>query len=531
MQFLIYSAVKENYNIAKSSFEEMALGQAQETDHPAYDATLYICHDLLAKRYNWELSQVLGKLNSTENFEAEEKEMLEVLAVTFRQPTRFTFGQLSVYFPEGYAYPFDPYETGPCAAELASFKEEARVAVASFLVALGGFEKVQLGNFLMAMFTPRALWPNFVENGVINRTVDVIFKEMASREGGLPLQSLNLTYGYVTKYLINFDSEGFIGQKCIDVPSPTNKNMWENRGLVFQMMKYTYRPPSTVVSLKSELEDLNTMYSIMNYSRLGINKHTRPALVKCKYPESSNSFSPCNQFQFNYNMEKIGYSYNQPGFYQMFKENAVTNAAYRAFVEEATIGKENNPKKISGYGSSFSLTFFVKIDPSISYDTRAPNLVSIHSPFELADFNANGIQLRGGYTYTIFVQPSLIETDASALALGFEKRGCMSREDGYDLKAFRQYTQSACLYECRMEHAISLFNCTVWDYLSHDGDTPMCKYELEGPFREAMSAPLYGPECVCPMNCEDILYDKTVIVRKTELTQDLYNGGFFFADG
>ena len=64
-----------------------------------------------------------------------------------------------------------------------------------------------------------------------------------------------------------------------------------------------------------------------------------------------------------------------------------------------------------------------------------------------------------------------------ASKLSEERRSCRFRHDIEGLKLFKQYSQSACQFECQIEMATKKCGCVPWDYphLNTSGLSEVCE--------------------------------------------------------
>ncbi len=531
----IAKAVEAKFVEAKAILERKSQKQKEKEVPAAQDASMFLCTDWSEYyRYNWDFANILSTFNGTEDdeaFSAKEKSFVAAFARTFRMPKDATFQELRKHYQVGGgsgAKSFEVRNVDVCLDQLGRLRPEARISAAALVALLGSGPPISLGYLLAGPL--QHMRKSFIRDVPQSAALEGIKAFMAefSNTEGKTLADLNMTYHFIVDFLT-------LGYPRIPErsggPCCSEESLLLNPGLVERLMKYTYLPASTAILGRSELQDLNMTTAHLTYNQVDQLRNVNAALVGCRYPGPRRSFFSCSRFYTTYSNEGLGYTFNQDLFWNMFKKSDASKASFEAFQDREET--KEAPQKIKGYGMGFSLETYVWFDPNAEVDQNVvvPDMLAIHSPFEVADFSSTGIQLKPGNTYTLLIQPSIIEMDDSALGLNLEKRGCLSRNDGHNLTAFKHYTRSACLLECHLSIAVSECNCTVWDHLVINGKVPLCDYFQEVIcFNEAMARSLDKDQCSCPSNCQDILYEKSIIVEKD--TSDMFEnfGANFFPD-
>ncbi len=555
-------AVREKYAEAKSILILKLNDTSKRSTFDAVDA--YLCHNMDG-RNSHEISELFDGLNKTKGEELVELEnnLIDRVARTFRMPQKRTFesmwelhhGQEKVLFVTF------PQESEACKKQVSQFSTQAKIVVTSILTILGNSPLLPLGLILSdtSMTSTAGDYPK--------NTTDMLELIKAMMEKYPPTASmsrrtlgdLNLSYNFLALYLENIEPRvpevdtasgftppcpwrwplysivlGHSNSLCEETNNTEccklERTLWANRDLVLRLMKYTYLPPSSIISTKSDIEDIEHLSFPLPYKLVNNRKHDKPVMLACKYPKGLLSEYPCDEFEFTYTSEGIGYSYNQDYFWNMFQMPGANRAIYETFYQrgENTLtasGDSVYPRKIKSHGPAFSLQVAIKIhmDGEIS-----PDQVALHSPYEIADFSTSSVNLKPGFTYTFLVHPSVIETDDSALSMDIEKRKCMSTHDKHNLKAFKHYSQSSCLYECHLRLAVQACNCTKWDYIAYDESIPLCTSRVGFfCFKDVMSRPPSDlSQCSCPSNCQSYMYEQSIVVEKTTYA-NLFKAVFF----
>ncbi len=103
---------------------------------------------------------------------------------------------------------------------------------------------------------------------------------------------------------------------------------------------------------------------------------------------------------------------------------------------------------------------------------------------------------------------------------------------------FNYYERNACLFECRLRHAMKTTNCLPWDYPEPLNQTlnaagrNICVIDdhvtLPSPVRafdRAMGSADATKGCSCPSNCEEVVFETQVhyiLVHSLALTRECY---------
>ncbi len=298
--------------------------------------------------------------------------------------------------------------------------------------------------------------------------------------------------------------------------------MNELRSLMLTIMKYWLHPASRLIYEKQELMELDSMsktfgFSVKDKSVPTINKH--PVIYSCKYGYEAMSHK-CDLFSRLYTMGGIGYTFNNDKFWNIYRETEMNSKFYHEMYEKEESQEDILPRNTIDNGQPFSLTMYV--DPS-----SVPHL-TVHAPTAVPDTRHEVIELEVGKTYTISVTPTETFSDQSVLDFPFEKRNCLSGEENENLRIFNRYTQSACIFECRLRHASEVCQCTPWDYPAYDESLPLCSnkdlpedlsifsdVQFDKCFEEALDANKTVAGCDCPQECDELQYTYTTMIRDT----------------
>ena len=133
--------------------------------------------------------------------------------------------------------------------------------------------------------------------------------------------------------------------------------------------------------------------------------------------------------------------------------------------------------------------------------TFPPFKIAIHDPMSIADLRRSGVEVEPGYISTFLITPSQIVTSWSAKDLPEKDRQCRFNFESRKLKLFKEYTQSACLFECQLRDAYNSCQCIPWDYPQFQEGIPICNRFSQDCFEKAMADTNSSSTCDCPFDC------------------------------
>ncbi len=158
----------------------------------------------------------------------------------------------------------------------------------------------------------------------------------------------------------------------------------------------------------------------------------------------------------------------------------------------------------------------------------------MHAPASIPNSVQESIDLVAGKTYTISVTPSETISDKSILDLRPDQRDCRRPDENEGLRLFQRYTQSACVFECRLKHAGDKCQCIPWDYPAYNATLPLCRNKdleetntwrsfedvwLDQCFEDAMGANSTVLKCNCPQECSRTQYTYSTTIQDTSTYQ------------
>ncbi len=254
--------------------------------------------------------------------------------------------------------------------------------------------------------------------------------------------------------------------------------------------------------------------------------HDYSVLLGCKFGDIGLS-KGCRLFSNMFTANGIGYTFNNKPFWNLFKNTSSNFAFFKEMYERRYSIENALPRLTESNGQTFSLDFGIRHEP-YGYKFIADDelfvksqtvYLSLHDPSAMPNMKSEGITLQPGQFYEIRVYPTLTVTEESGLGLDHTARNCISKDDNVELKAFSQYSQTACLFECKLQKAIQVCNCSAWDYPRIDPSAKLCKLQDRSSqcFNYMMDSTIKSEEdCDCMNDCEHIQY--TMDLQVTPLT-------------
>ncbi len=305
-----------------------------------------------------------------------------------------------------------------------------------------------------------------------------------------------------------------------------------NMDLVYKLYKQLIPPTSLVAREKSELLDAETMmtslenlYNYKVHNETVLNDHA--TIMACRFGKEEMS-QECNKFSNMFSSTGIAYSFNNAPFWTLLR-NSTSNFDFHQEIYKKDYDDFDSalPRPISNIGKEFSLDFYIRHEPygytykdDINYFESYQDLfLAVHDPFEVPNLRSEGINIQPGKFYEIRVFPTATITDKAGLAMDPQSRNCLKREENDELNIFNTYSQSSCMFECKLERAMKECNCCAWDYPRLETSINLCLgYDMNDCFQSVMNSELSEEECDCPNDCKHIAYD--VDLRVTPLRPD-----------
>ena len=136
------------------------------------------------------------------------------------------------------------------------------------------------------------------------------------------------------------------------------------------------------------------------------------------------------------------------------------------------------------------------------------------------DIDTETISLSLGKEYFIDVVPTGSRASDSLKSLDAFDRKCLLKDELPESSVFKQYSESNCKYECRVELVSTLCGCVPWDFITTKL-SPKKECDVFGRtcFFAKMKNVTRSPENICPQ-CQkacDYTNYKTIKIREQNL--------------
>ena len=135
-----------------------------------------------------------------------------------------------------------------------------------------------------------------------------------------------------------------------------------------------------------------------------------------------------------------------------------------------------------------------------------PFKVSIHDPMSVGDIKSSGFEVMPGYVTTFLITPTQIVSSESTMQLPPSKRICLFQHENNDLTLFKVYSQSNCMFECKLNMAYNKCHCIPWNYPHLNDSLNICDRFGKDCFEEYMSNSSMTKKCTCLPECATMKY-------------------------
>ena len=178
------------------------------------------------------------------------------------------------------------------------------------------------------------------------------------------------------------------------------------------------------------------------------------------------TFRNCNLFKRSFTNHGLGFTFNNAKEEKLIKRDFQNKIFNHNKNRDPSLMKTANPQH------SLSVLLENNAEEVQEYKNKDGDgikkpqkiTVSLHSPNEPADLRSKNFQVPLGHSTTVYVTPKARTIDETAMELTESERECRLNNDAKSLKIFNIYTRAACLFECKMRHALNRCKCQPWDY-------------------------------------------------------------------
>ena len=143
------------------------------------------------------------------------------------------------------------------------------------------------------------------------------------------------------------------------------------------------------------------------------------------------------------------------------------------------------------------------------------------------------VNIRVGYKATFRITPSQTVTHQDTAHLPKEKRGCQFQHENDELSIFKVYTESSCIFECKLNIALDKCHCMPWDYPHFNNSVATCDKFGGLCFKTFMEHPDTTRQYKCLPDCIITTYsysidstknDEDLICSNMKLSEALFYG-------
>ncbi len=304
-----------------------------------------------------------------------------------------------------------------------------------------------------------------------------------------------------------------------------------NMNLVYKAYKQKIAPTSLIAHEKSELLNANKIIQLLDsdydYNVKSNSIYNSDATVlACRFGDTDMS-TVCNLFSNMFMHSGIGYTFNNEPFWNLLRNTTTNHAFFSEFYERTTDIDGLLPRTIQNTGKEFSLDFIIRHSPygynipeKVGYPEKHPEIfLSLHDPADIGSSSSGAVAILPGMIYDIKVYPTVTITDDTALTLEPKVRNCQKREENDNLVAYKAYSQSACLFECRIKIALEKCNCSSIEFPRMNTQSPICLETTSIKcFHDVVESEELDDQCNCLNDCTSISYNVDVHVTKLQLT-------------
>ncbi len=228
-----------------------------------------------------------------------------------------------------------------------------------------------------------------------------------------------------------------------------------------KQLKYFIAPTTRKIERKSDLEDMRKAIGVLDYPLYEnlVDENFSPAILGARF-QSEKIWD--DAFRTTFSTLGIAQSFNTQDFWDTYSESRLMSHFYEEFVVKSGSGSQGSSegrKTLHTRYNGPSFAFEVLASPS---DINAKLTFTLHHPSEVPDLRHSPLTAIPGNSYRVVVEPTLTRVDDAVRAMPVEDRRCMLRSDQHNLTLFREYSFSACMFECQLRRAEEACGCSAW---------------------------------------------------------------------
>ncbi len=271
--------------------------------------------------------------------------------------------------------------------------------------------------------------------------------------------------------------------------------------------------------LKSgEILDYSSVYKGSSKRQLQRDPYTM--IPNCEYIEQSNRgtrwggrmYGLCSLFQPIVTDHGLCQGFNSPSINNFLRPSYFQSALNYAYKDD--IRNTSTFYPATAFSADTGLNFILDRQTLFrNFWRNAPRMskgsfqISVSPQLSAMGFRTRQRMVPLGMHTQLLLTPVVLESN-NLRSLSNETRKCLYSDEATDLTIFKNYSQSACQFECLVKHARSICQCTPWDFPFEDGiGISICNLYGYYCFEESLKNTTYlNKECHCLSDCNIVDY-------------------------
>ena len=225
--------------------------------------------------------------------------------------------------------------------------------------------------------------------------------------------------------------------------------------------------------------------------------------------DNDSLINSCSFFR-TFSSRGISYTFNAESFWDTYKKTPRSETFYKIMYQKSSKCFGNRQVEPPGTHHLKRFEALVSV-PKVGIKSR---LMTIHDPARMPDFESQVLRLLPGRTYDIRVTPSQMRLDDNLGSIEKTQKGCHAGV-GQTSNLFKRYSQSGCIFECKLRNLHKRYKCFPWD-LPHLFNSSFCSKRDEQDFMVSLGSYSIPLGCDCPIDCEATQYSFSVDSETTD---------------
>ncbi len=296
-------------------------------------------------------------------------------------------------------------------------------------------------------------------------------------------------------------------QSVLEGCCPMESKISKSYSSALKQLKYFIAPASRKVERRSDLEDMQKARRVLDYPlyKSVADENFSPAIFGARFQSKEITD---DAFQTTFSTSGIAQSFNAKDFWDFYKESQLMSQFYKELVEKNSSSSPSKERKIlhARYnGPSFA--FEALVNPGSSKLT-----FTLHSPSDVPDLRHRPLTAIPGNAYRVVVESTQRKVDDAVRAMPVADRKCMLHLDPHNLTLFKEYSFSACMFECQLQRAVEACGCSAWvnpPMLPREGgkNFTLCHVGSANCVESLLKGGFTPSDCGCMEDCEGVEVD------------------------